>query len=53
VLAWVPLMFCDFYLVKNQKTPFDSMTTKAKLEKKNKYRFGIIGILEIFLFSFG
>ena len=29
VAAWFPVMFCNFYLVKNHKIPKNSRTTKA------------------------
>jgi hypothetical protein len=30
VAAWVPVMFCNFYLVKNHKIANDSKITKAR-----------------------
>jgi len=36
VSAWVPDMFCDFYLVSNYKTANTSTTTKAT-EKMNTH----------------
>ena len=46
VAALVPDMFCNFYLVKNHKIAKTSTIAKAK--EKNKYRFRILRILEIF-----
>jgi hypothetical protein len=47
VAAWVPDMFCNFYLVKSHKIANNSATTEAR--GKNKHRFGILRILETFL----
>jgi hypothetical protein len=44
VAAWVPEMFCNFYLVINHKKLKSSTTTKAV--EKNKHRFGILRNLE-------
>ncbi len=39
VAAWVPDMFCNFYLVKSHKIANNSATTEAR---EKKHRFGII-----------
>ncbi len=44
--AWFPEMFCNFYLVIHHKIVQNSATTKAG--EKNKRRFGILIILELF-----
>jgi hypothetical protein len=46
VAALYPNIFCNFYSVKHHKTAKNSTTTKAI--EKNKHRFGILRILEIF-----
>ncbi len=38
--AWVPDIFCYFYLVKNYK--FSNNSTATKAGEKNKQRFGIL-----------
>jgi hypothetical protein len=45
VATWVPDMVCDFYLGKSHKIANNSANTKAR---KNKQRFGIVKILELF-----
>jgi hypothetical protein len=45
VAAWVPDMFCNFYLIKNHEMAKHSTTAKAR--EKNKHRFGIRRILDI------
>ncbi len=50
VAAWVPDMFCNFYLVKNHKIAKNSTTSKAR--EKNKYRFGIFRIFYVRLTKF-
>jgi hypothetical protein len=45
VAAWVPDMFGNFHLPKNQKIANNSTTTEAR---KNMRRYGIITILENF-----
>jgi hypothetical protein len=47
VAAWVPVMFCKFYLVINHKIADKPKTAKA-IGEKNKHRFGIVRILLIF-----
>jgi hypothetical protein len=42
VAAWVPDMFCNFYLLKNQEIADTSRTTEAR--DKNKHIFGIVRI---------
>jgi len=46
VAAFVPAMFCNFYLVKYHKFAKNSTTTKFR--DKNKHSFGILRILEKF-----
>jgi hypothetical protein len=45
VAAWFPDTFCNFHLVKNHKVADQPL----KLEK-NKHRFGILRILDIFMY---
>jgi hypothetical protein len=45
VAAWVPDMFCNFYLVKSYKISNNSATTEAR--ERIYRRFGISRILEI------
>ncbi len=46
VAAWVPTMFCNFYLVKSCKFADNSATAEAG--EKNKHRFVILRFLELF-----
>jgi hypothetical protein len=46
VAAWVPDMFSIFHLVKSHKIANNSATAKAR--EKNRHRFGILRIIEIF-----
>ncbi len=44
LVALVPDMFRNFYLLKNDKDGYNPETTEAR--EKNKHRLGILGILE-------
>ncbi len=46
VAAWVPIMLCDFYLMKNDKAASNATTTEAR--EKNEKISGILRISEIF-----
>jgi hypothetical protein len=46
VAAWFPDIFSKFCLVKNHKIAKNLTTPKAR--EKNKHRFGILIILEVF-----
>jgi hypothetical protein len=50
VAAWVPDMFCNFYLVKNYKIAKNSTTTKARAKIKTDLEF--FRILEIYGWMF-
>jgi hypothetical protein len=47
VAAWIPDMFCDFYIVDNHKLSYNPTTTNAR-EKKHIIIFEILKILELF-----
>jgi hypothetical protein len=51
VAIWVSDMFCDFYLVKSHKIANNTKTSEPR--EKNKRRFRILKILEIFDVSWG
>jgi hypothetical protein len=48
--AWLPDMYCNLYLVKNNKIDINSTTTEARI--KNQHRFAILRILEFFFIIF-
>jgi len=49
VAAWVPDVFCNFYLVKNYEIAQNSTTTKAR--EKNKHIFEIFPIFLVYVWA--
>jgi len=47
VAAWFKDMLCYLYLAKHQKIDLKN-STNIKASEKNKHKFGILKILEIF-----